>query len=63
MRTETKITLDKAARLLGTDLSTLLDEIWVVGIDVQHDRGVGIDYISSDDFEQLKECIRNLSLE
>jgi hypothetical protein len=63
MRSETKITLDKAARLLGTDLSTLLDEIWVVGIDVQHDRGIGIDYISSDDFEHLRESLKSLSLE
>lgn len=54
MRSETKITIDKAARILGTDVNTLLDEIWVVGIRVQHDRGVGIDFISSEDLESLK---------
>ena len=54
MRSETKITIEKAARILGTDINALLDEIWVAGIHVQHDRGIGIDFISSQDLEDLK---------
>lgn len=54
MRSETKITIEKAAKILGTDVNTLLDEIWVVGISVQHDRGVGIDFISSGDLDELR---------
>lgn len=57
MRSESKVTLENAARILGTDIHTLLDEIWVVGIDIQHDRGVGIDYINARDVEDLKESL------
>ncbi|MEQ9617587.1 MAG: hypothetical protein RIG61_00240 [Deltaproteobacteria bacterium] len=59
MRSESKITIEKAARILGTDINTLLDEIWVVGINVQHDRGVGIDFISSEDLEDLKASMED----
>ncbi|MFI5323855.1 MAG: hypothetical protein ACHQ6U_10060 [Thermodesulfobacteriota bacterium] len=54
MRSEPKVTLEKAARMLGTDITTLLDEIYEVGITIQHDRGSGFDFISESDFENLK---------
>jgi len=57
MRSETKVTIEKAARILGTDVDTLLNEIYEVGITVQHDRGSGYDYISASDFEDLKESM------
>jgi hypothetical protein len=57
MRSESKVTLEKAARILGTDLTTLLDEIYEVGITVQHDRGSGFDFISEADFEDLKQSM------
>ena len=57
MRSESKITLEKAARILGTDINTLLEEINDVGIAVQRDRGSGFDYISAADFKDLKESL------
>jgi hypothetical protein len=57
MRSISKITLERAARILGTDITTLLDEIYEVGITVQHDRGSGFDFISESDFENLKESM------
>jgi hypothetical protein len=57
MRSETKITLEKAARILGRNIDTLLEEIYDVGITVQRDRGSGFDYISAADFEDLKESL------
>jgi hypothetical protein len=57
MRSISKITLERAARLLGTDITTLLDEIYEVGIIIQHDRGSGFDFISTDDYEDLKESL------
>jgi len=57
MRGETKVTIEKAARILGTDVDTILDEIREVGITVQRDRGSGYDYISASDFEDLKESM------
>lgn len=57
MRGETKVTLERAARILGTDITTLLDEIYESGITIHNDRGSGFDYISAADFEDLKESI------
>ncbi len=57
MRSETKITIERAARILGTDVDTLRNEIYEVGITVQCDRGSGYDYISASDFEDLKESM------
>ncbi|MEW6144564.1 MAG: hypothetical protein AB1598_06045 [Thermodesulfobacteriota bacterium] len=58
MRSEIKkVTIEKAARILGTNVDTILDEIRESGITVQRDRGSGFDYISADDFEDLKESM------
>jgi hypothetical protein len=57
MRSISKVTLERAARILGTDITTLLDEIDEVGITIQHDRGSGFDFISGSDFENLKESM------
>jgi len=57
MRSETKVTLERAARILGTDITTLLDEIYESGITIHCDRGSGFDYISGSDFEELKESM------
>ena len=57
MRSESKVTLERAARILGTDLDTLLSEIYEVGITVQRDRGSGFDFISEADFEDLKQSM------
>ncbi|KAB2831822.1 MAG: hypothetical protein F9K51_06195 [Candidatus Dadabacteria bacterium] len=57
MRSETKVTLERAARILGTDVTTLLDEIYESGITIHNDRGSGFDYISASDFEDLKESM------
>ena len=57
MRSETKVTLERAARILGTDITTLLDEIYESGITIHNDRGSGFDYISGSDFEDLKESM------
>ncbi len=57
MRSNTKVTIEKAARILGTDVDTLRNEIHEVGITVQRDRGSGYDYISASDFEDLKESM------
>jgi hypothetical protein len=58
MRSEIKkVTLERAARILGTDVDTILDGIRESGITVQRDRGSGFDYISAADFEELKESM------
>ena len=57
MRSETKVTLERAARILGTDVTTLLGEIYESGITIHNDRGSGFDYISGSDFEDLKESM------
>jgi len=60
MRSETKVTLERAARILGTDVTTLLDEIYESGITIHNDRGSGFDYISGTDFEELKESMGHI---
>ena len=57
MRSVTKVTLERAARILGTDITSLLDEIYEYGITIHNDRGSGFDYISGSDFEELKESM------
>lgn len=55
--TETRISLEKAAEMLGTSLDNLLVEIYELGITVHHDEESHIDYITKADLEDLKESM------
>ncbi len=57
MRNEMKVTIEKAARILGTDVDTIMNGISEVGIRVHRDMGTGFKYISESDFEELKESL------
>ena len=52
---ETNVSVEEAAVMLGTDIETLLAEALDLGIDLEHDPETGLDYLSADDFDRIKE--------
>ncbi len=57
MTREARITLEKAAQILGSDLESLNLQLYELGISIHHDKETGTDYISAADLEDLKERI------
>ena len=52
---ESSVPLERAARMLNIDMESLITEIIELGIEVIHDRETGIDYITDEDLEELRE--------
>lgn len=52
---ETSVSVEEAAVMLGTDIETLLAEALDLGIDLEHDPETGLDYLSANDFDRIKE--------
>ena len=52
---KSSVPLERAARMLNIDMESLITEIIELGIEVIHDRETGIDYITDEDFEELRE--------
>lgn len=52
---ESSVPLERAAWMLNIDMESLITEIIELGIEVRHDRETGVDYITDEDFEELRE--------
>lgn len=55
MLSKSDVPLDRAARMLDTDMKFLITEIVELGIEVKKDSDTGVNYISADGLEELME--------
>ncbi|MEQ9617584.1 MAG: hypothetical protein RIG61_00225 [Deltaproteobacteria bacterium] len=52
---ETSVPLERAARMLNIGIEGLLERVIELGIEVKHDEDTGIEYITEEAFNDLKE--------
>jgi len=52
---ENSVSVEEAAIMLSTDIESILAEALELRIDLEHDSESGLDYLSADDFDRIKE--------
>lgn len=52
---ENSVSVEQAAVMLSTDIESILAEALDLGINLEHDPESGLDYLSTDDFDRIKE--------